>query len=186
MASKNQITKNGATNNSNNNNNNEISANNNNNKSLNRNENKATGKNGKKSPPKQIKAKKPKTRDSGCCSINFIKYVLIIIDIVFFVSTHLLQKKISKKLIIFPVHIISLSEHFWTVKTHAQNMDIWAFAINFSNQARNSWNALLVFFLPSHFIPTCQKTSYVLVFLHPHALLAIKTELYVYSTLESH
>lgn len=40
----------------------------------------------KKQPQKQIKIKKPKNRDSNCCSINFIKYVLIIIDIIFFVS----------------------------------------------------------------------------------------------------
>lgn len=40
----------------------------------------------KKQPQKQIKIKKPKNRDSDCCSINFIKYVLIIIDIIFFVS----------------------------------------------------------------------------------------------------
>lgn len=40
----------------------------------------------KKQPQKLIKIKKPKTRDSDCCSINFIKYVLIIIDIIFFVS----------------------------------------------------------------------------------------------------
>jgi hypothetical protein len=43
----------------------------------------------KQQPQKQIKIKKPKNRDSDCCSINFIKYVLIIIDIIFFVSRKL-------------------------------------------------------------------------------------------------
>lgn len=74
-------TKNGTANKNHNNNNNNI-------------ENYSNHKNGdsakenlkKKQSQKQIKVKKPKTRDSDCCSINFIKYVLIIVDIVFFVS----------------------------------------------------------------------------------------------------
>lgn len=41
--------------------------------------------NGTTSSKKQ-KIKKPKTRDSDCCSINFIKYVLMIFNIIFFVS----------------------------------------------------------------------------------------------------
>ena len=45
-----------------------------------------TSKKKQQQPQKQIKIKKPKNRDSDCCSINFIKYVLIIIDIIFFVS----------------------------------------------------------------------------------------------------
>ena len=73
----------------NHNNNNNIS-NNNNNTSRN---GSALKQNKKQSPSKQkqIKVRKPKTRDSGCCSINFIKYVLIIIDIVFFVSRNYLK-----------------------------------------------------------------------------------------------
>jgi hypothetical protein len=77
----NKSSKNGATNSHHNNNNN----NNNNSISNNKNGN-SNGHSSKKPPQKQIKIKKPKTRDSDCCSINFIKYVLIIIDIVFFVS----------------------------------------------------------------------------------------------------
>jgi hypothetical protein len=79
--------------------NNHINGNHNNN-NINDNNNKSNGKNGSTSgvaskPQKQIKVKKPKTRDSGCCSINFIKYVLIIIDIVFFVSK-IMQKSFLK------------------------------------------------------------------------------------------
>lgn len=82
----NKSTKNGTANgndNHHNHNNNNISAANNNNETV---KNGSALKQSKKSPQKLIKIKKPKTRDSGCCSINFIKYVLIIIDIVFFVS----------------------------------------------------------------------------------------------------
>lgn len=78
-------TANGNDNHHQNNNNNIISAANNNNETV---KNGSALKQSKKSPQKQkIKIKKPKNRDSGCCSINFIKYVLIIIDIVFFVSS---------------------------------------------------------------------------------------------------
>lgn len=84
----NKSAKNGTANSNNhqnNNNNNNVSSNNNNHD---KGKNGTTAKSKKPSPQKQkqIKIKKPKTRDSGCCSINFIKYVLIIIDIVFFVS----------------------------------------------------------------------------------------------------
>lgn len=85
----NKSTKNGTANGNDNHlqnheNNNNISSNNNNDTKK---KNGSALKPSKKQPPqKQIKIKKPKTRDSGCCSINFIKYVLIIIDIVFFVS----------------------------------------------------------------------------------------------------
>lgn len=80
----NKSTKNGTANgNDQNHNNNHISSNNNNNDTKNGG---AVKQSKKQSPQKQIKIKKPKNRDSGCCSINFIKYVLIIIDIVFFVS----------------------------------------------------------------------------------------------------
>lgn len=86
----NKSAKNGTANGNNhhNNNNNNVSSNNNNHD---KGKNGTTAKSKKPSPQKQkqIKIKKPKTRDSGCCSINFIKYVLIIIDIVFFVSTFL-------------------------------------------------------------------------------------------------
>lgn len=89
----NKSAKNGTANSNNhqNNNNNVSSTNNNNNNHDNKGKNGTTAKSKKPSPQKQkqIKIKKPKTRDSGCCSINFIKYVLIIIDIVFFVSTFL-------------------------------------------------------------------------------------------------
>lgn len=89
MASNKSGAKNGtAANNHHNNNNNNIS-NNNNNNDKSKNGSTVKKKKSKKQPPqKQIKIKKPKTRDSGCCSINFIKYVLIIIDIVFFVSIY--------------------------------------------------------------------------------------------------
>jgi len=62
--------------------------NNNNNNNVSNHKNGENGKQNlkKKQSQKQIKVKKPKTRDSDCCSINFIKYVLIIVDIVFFVS----------------------------------------------------------------------------------------------------
>lgn len=69
----NKSTKNGTTNHNNNNNNSSGSS--------------TSSK--KQQPQKQIKIKRPKkakNRDSDCCSINFIKYVLIIIDIIFFVS----------------------------------------------------------------------------------------------------
>lgn len=66
----NKSTKNGTNNHHNNNNNNSS----------------GSSTSSKKQPQKQIKIKKPKNRDSDCCSINFIKYVLIIIDIIFFVS----------------------------------------------------------------------------------------------------
>lgn len=70
--------------------------NHNNNNNDNNNSNHKNGKNGKenlkkKQSQKQIKIKKPKTRDSDCCSINFIKYVLIIVDIVFFVSIFMIS-----------------------------------------------------------------------------------------------
>ncbi|XP_070490862.1 CD151 antigen-like [Chironomus tepperi] len=66
-------------------------ANKNHNNNNNNNNYQKNGENGKenlkkKQTQKQIKVKKPKTRDSDCCSINFIKYVLIIVDIVFFMS----------------------------------------------------------------------------------------------------
>lgn len=78
MASKKSATKNGTTGNNNTNNNNNIH--NNNNKSG------VSSSCDNNQSQKQIKIKRPKTRDSDCCSINFIKYVLIIIDIIFFVS----------------------------------------------------------------------------------------------------
>jgi len=53
----------------------------------------------KTEPQKQIKVKKPiKTRDSDCCSINFIKYVLIIIDIIFFVSIACLRDQMTQSI----------------------------------------------------------------------------------------
>lgn len=141
----NKSAKNGTANGNNhhNNNNNNVSSNNNNNHD--KGKNGTTAKSKKPSPQKQkqIKIKKPKTRDSGCCSINFIKYVLIIIDIVFFVSTflpyliditntilpHIRHSREScpvKKLISFPAYSLYffVTEHFWMVKrTHTRNMD---------------------------------------------------------------
>lgn len=63
----------------------------------------------KKQPQKQIKTKKPKTRDSDCCSINFIKYVLIIIDIIFFVSN---------------LNVLSCAHlSFWSIDTRGKFID---------------------------------------------------------------
>lgn len=59
---------------------------NNNNNNINIVNGSGAGHSKEKKPQKQIKVKKPKNRDSDCCSINFIKYVLIIIDVIFFVS----------------------------------------------------------------------------------------------------
>lgn len=44
---------------------------------------------------KQIKIKKPKNRDSNCLSINFIKYTLIIIDIIYFVSINWVDQQLA-------------------------------------------------------------------------------------------
>lgn len=42
--------------------------------------------NGVNGKTQKIKKTKTRNRDSGCCSINFIKYVLLIYNVVFLVS----------------------------------------------------------------------------------------------------
>lgn len=80
------VAKNGTINNNTNNNNNNNTKSNGSNAGTTKDE----------KPQKQIKVKKPKTRDSDCCSINFIKYVLIIVDVIFFVSIFIHSLKLEK------------------------------------------------------------------------------------------